>query len=134
MPKIVVDARSPPNRGCSVRSFAIEERELGPRRRAIEVRGELDLAVADQLKGALLAAMDDNDEVVVVLTECEFIDSTGIATLVLAHRQFSTRHGRLVLCEPTEQVRRVLGISGLTADGDFVFDTVEAALSGSGSD
>jgi len=111
-----------------VKPFAIGERELGPRRLAIEIRGELDMAVADQVKARLRSAMAENDEIVVVLADCEFIDSTGIATLLLARNAFAERDGRLVLCEPTEQVQRVLAISGLTND-EVVFDSLEAALS-----
>ncbi|HET7443717.1 MAG TPA: STAS domain-containing protein [Solirubrobacterales bacterium] len=111
-----------------MKPFATSERELGPRRLAIEIRGELDMAVADQVKARLRAAMAENDEIVVVLGDCEFIDSTGIATLLLARNAFAERDGRLVLCEPTEQVQRVLAISGLT-DDEIVFDSLEAALS-----
>ncbi len=110
-----------------MRPFSIRERPLGPRRLAIEISGEIDLAVADEVRAGLRAAMAASEEIVVVLTDCEFIDSTGIATLLLAHNAFAERDGRLVLCEPTEQVRRVLEISGLTGDA-FVFDSLEAAL------
>lgn len=110
-----------------MKPFAISVRGLGPRRAAIEISGELDMAVADQVKAELRAAMAENDEIVVVLVGCEFIDSTGIATLVLGRNAFAERGGRLVLCEPIEQVRRVLTLSGLAEDG-VVFDDLDAAL------
>lgn len=111
-----------------MKPFAVNVRELGPRRLVIEISGELDMAVADQVKAGLRAAMAESDEILVVLSDCEFIDSTGIATLVLARNSFAETGGRLVLCEPIDQVRRVLTLSGLAEDG-VVFDDLDAALS-----
>jgi anti-anti-sigma factor len=113
-----------------MKPFSVSPRELGPRQLAIELHGELDMAVADQVKAQLLPAMAENDEVFVVLADCEFIDSTGVATLLRARNSFAANGGRLVLCEPVEQVRRVLELSGLAEDG-FVVDSLAAALAGS---
>src|SRR5207253_570030 len=53
--------------------------------------------------------------VLIDLTQCEFIDSTGIALIVRAWQRLdSGANGRaLVICSHTEQVRRVLEITGL---------------------
>lgn len=116
-----------------MKPFALSRQVLGPGRLAIEISGELDMAVADQVKAQLRSAMAESDEIVVVLTGCEFIDSTGIATLLLARNAFAQSGGRLVLCGPTEQVHRVLEISGIAND-EIVFDSLEAALSRSGAE
>lgn len=115
-----------------MKPFSINQRELGAGRIVIEIRGELDMAVADQAKTALRAAMAENEEILVALGECEFIDSTGVATLLLARNAFAENDGSLVLCEPIDQVRRVLELSGMS-DADFVFDSFEAALARSDS-
>lgn len=115
-----------------MKPFSVSQRELGPGRIVIEIRGELDMAVADQAKAALRAAMAEYEEILVALGECEFIDSTGVATLLLARNAFAEDDGRLVLFEPIEQVRRVLELSGMS-EGDFVFDSLEAALARSDS-
>ena len=52
------------------------------------------------------------------LTECEFIDSTGIALIVRAWQRLDRDadgegSGRLVICSGNDQVRRVLEITGL---------------------
>jgi anti-sigma B factor antagonist len=109
--------------------FQITERNLGPDRREIRIEGELDLAVADQLKDALDRAALEDGQVLISLEECRFIDSTGIAIIVEAYHRFSEKGGRLGVYAPSGQVLRVLELSGLTANG-LAFGTLEEALAG----
>ena len=84
--------------------------------RAISVCGELDLSTAPDLEGPLEQALESGKgSVLVDLTQCEFIDSTGIALIVRAWQRLdSGNNGRtLVLCSQNDQVRRVLEITGL---------------------
>lgn len=83
--------------------------------RVIAVRGELDLSTAPDLEGPLDAAVDGGGSSVLIdLSECEFIDSTGIALIVRGWQKLEgDGDGRLAICSPTEQVRRVLDVSGL---------------------
>lgn len=84
--------------------------------RAISVRGELDLSTAPDLEGPLDLALErSKGSVLIDLTECEFIDSTGIALIVRAWQRLSGgENGRgLVICTDNDQVRRVLEITGL---------------------
>lgn len=83
----------------------------------IAVRGELDLSTAPALEGPLDGALSDNSASVLIdLSECEFIDSTGIALIVRAWQQLTGEEngsGKLVICSRNDQVRRVLDVSGL---------------------
>jgi anti-anti-sigma factor len=85
--------------------------------RVVGVRGELDLSTAPDLEGPLDDALVGGDASVLIdLTECEFIDSTGIAMIVRAWQQLDGDHdrgGRLVIASSNDQVQRVLEISGL---------------------
>jgi anti-anti-sigma factor len=87
--------------------------------RAIVVRGELDLSTASELEGPLDDAASSGDASVLIdLTDCEFIDSTGIALIVRAWQRLDRAaagegSGRVVICSDNEQVRRVLEITGL---------------------
>jgi anti-sigma B factor antagonist len=110
-----------------LKAFRLSERELRPGCREIQVHGELDLAVVEQLSQALLRACAESPEVLVGLEDCEFIDSTGIAAIVHAHHQLAEQGGRLVVFGPSDQVLRVLSITGLTANG-LVVGSVEEAL------
>ena len=52
----------------------------------VTVAGECDLAVSDRLITVLLAAVDESRLVVVDLAGLDFLDSSGVHGLVLAHR------------------------------------------------
>lgn len=83
----------------------------------VAVRGELDLSTAPVLEGPLDAALNDGGgSILIDLSACEFIDSTGIALIVRAWQQLTdggNGSGKLVICSRNDQVRRVLDVSGL---------------------
>jgi anti-anti-sigma factor len=81
----------------------------------LEVNGELDLSTATQLEGPLEEAVNSPKAAVLIdLTDCTFIDSTGIALIVRGWQKLEGNgNGHLAICSPTEQVRRVLDVSGL---------------------
>jgi anti-sigma B factor antagonist len=84
--------------------------------RVVAISGELDLGTAPALEGPLEEAVGDGGSSVMIdLTACEFIDSTGIAMIVRAWQRLDGAEGesRLVICGQNEQVQRVLEISGL---------------------
>jgi anti-anti-sigma factor len=77
------------------------------------VEGELDMNTAPLLERELEAATALPDGGVVLdLSACEFIDSTGIALIVTAWQQLAGED-RFSLCGVGDQVRRVLDITGL---------------------
>jgi anti-sigma B factor antagonist len=87
--------------------------------RVIAVRGELDLSTASDLERPLEDAVSSGDASVLIdLTECEFIDSTGIALIVRAWQRLDRAadgdgNGRVAISSDNDQVRRVLAITGL---------------------
>jgi anti-anti-sigma factor len=106
-----------------MQTFKLIETALENGRTEIEVLGELDLAVADQLHDAIERA--EGEEILINLASCEFIDSTGIAVIVRA----SQADGRKVVAHsPSAQVLRVLHVTGLTKNG-LVFEQRGQALS-----
>lgn len=111
--------------------FKVTEHDLQPRCREVRIEGELDLAVAGQLDEFLTTAAEQCERVLVGLQRCEFIDSSGIAVILRAHHRMEAEGHRLALYGPTDQVMRVLSMTGLTANG-LVFDSAEEALSALG--
>lgn len=107
--------------------FALAERDHGSRCKEIEVTGELDLAVADQLQSAIGSVSSDYERIAINLGPCEFIDSTGIAVIVSAHQRLEKEGRRLFVCAPRDQVLRILSTTGLADDG-LVVASVSAAL------
>ncbi|HEY1852944.1 MAG TPA: STAS domain-containing protein [Solirubrobacterales bacterium] len=97
-------------------SFEASASELEGGLRAVAVRGELDLGTAPELEGPLEEAVAANEPLLIDLSDCEFIDSTGIAMIVRAWQRLAEGDGasqRVVICSANEQVRRVLEITGL---------------------
>lgn len=113
-----------------LRAFRLIERDLEPGCREIQIEGELDLAVAEQLAAGLARAGKECRQVVINLESCEFIDSTGIAAIVHAHNRFAERGVGVAVYAPSNQVLRVLSLTGLTANG-LVFESAQEALSAS---
>lgn len=111
-----------------LRAFRLVERDLQPQCREIQVEGELDLAVAEQLTEGLARAGKECRRVLVSLEGCEFIDSTGIAAIVHAHNQLAERGVQVAVYAPSNQVLRVLSVTGLTSNG-MVFESAEEAMS-----
>lgn len=88
--------------------------------RVLTVRGELDLSTAPELEQPLEEAVAAGDASVLVdLSACEFIDSTGIALIVRAWQRLDENADgnegghRVVISSSNEQVRRVLEVTGL---------------------
>jgi anti-sigma B factor antagonist len=104
-------ARSP-SRGDDA-LFRLTERDIWPGCREIEVEGELDLAVSEALRSALDRAAGEGLDVLVDLTECDFIDASGVTVLVHADERLTTAGRQLLLCGVRGQVRRVLWVTGL---------------------
>lgn len=95
--------------------FDVHREDLDDGIRTFTVRGELDMNTAPELESSLEEALADPDASVMLdLSECEFIDSTGIALIVRAWQRLDGGgEGRLVLCCINHQVRRLLKITGV---------------------
>jgi anti-sigma B factor antagonist len=97
--------------------------------RVIALRGELDLASAPKLERELNAALAAADGAIVIdLCDLEFMDSTGLRTLIAG--QLSASDQRLpfaVARSPESFIARVFEVAG--ADRAFdLHDTRDAAL------
>jgi anti-anti-sigma factor len=111
--------------------FNVTTTDRQPGCRDVQIEGELDLAVAGQLDEVLGAAVDECERVLVGLESCTFIDSSGIAVILRAHNRLEEEGRRLAVYGPSDQVLRVLSMTGLTANG-LVFDSADEALAALG--
>jgi anti-sigma B factor antagonist len=109
--------------------FEVTAEKLNDGTHEIRLSGELDQATAPELEEPLAEALGDgNGAVLVNLTDCEFIDSTGIAVLVRANDELKDQdERRLLLCCPHSQVRRLLQVTGIDKGMDL-HDTRDQAL------
>jgi anti-anti-sigma factor len=79
----------------------------------IAVEGELDMSTAPDLERELEGVISAEETPLLLdLDRCEFIDSTGIALIVRAWQTLNGKGG-LALCGISDQVKRVLDITGI---------------------
>lgn len=84
-------------------------------RTVLHVSGEIDTAVADQLRDAGLKSVGaDPGGLAIDLSQVTFIDSSGIAALIAINNDRQPPAPGLTLLNPSQPVRRILEITGLT--------------------
>jgi len=79
----------------------------------ISVAGELEIATSPQLQSELdLLFNDGAQHVLIDLTETDFVETTGLRTLLKASRQTCGTPSLSILC-PNPRVRRVFELTGV---------------------
>jgi anti-sigma B factor antagonist len=105
--------------------FGLEVRHFGDRT-VIGVCGDLDVLTAPQLRDRLIEVVEAGQRVLFVdLTDCQFIDSSGLSALVTGHKRVTSVGGHLDLVCPGGNVRRLIEVVAL----DQVF-TIHERLAG----
>jgi anti-sigma B factor antagonist len=95
---------------------------------AINVAGELDQATVPELQRVLGDALErQNGAVFVDLSDCEFIDSTGLSLLVQAQRTLNENERGFAICCPKADVKRLLQLTGID-EAVGMFDSREEAV------
>ena len=79
----------------------------------VELRGDVDMATAPQLRRVLDELIDGGAaEIVLDCRHLEFLDSSGIGALVAARTRIGS-DGVIALEEPRANVRKVLEVTGV---------------------
>lgn len=96
-------------------ALEIAETPLAGGHRQLSLTGELDLATAPRVAMALAQARTRRSSVILDLTACGFVDSTGLALIVNTWREFDeTPDIELLVVAAGGQVARLLRISGVS--------------------
>ena len=94
------------------------------------VSGELDLASSAALEDELVRVAESGvTQLVIDLRELEFMDSTGLSTLVKAHQRAEETGQGFGLVRGPQQVQRLLSLTGVEDRLTFA-DTPEELLAG----
>ena len=106
--------------------FALETSRSGDRT-VIAVSGDLDVLTAPQLRDQLIEAVEGGRRRLLVdLTGCTFVDSSGLSALVSGLKRLRSLQGDLELVCPPGNVRRLVEMVAL--DQVFeLYDSREAA-------
>jgi anti-anti-sigma factor len=90
------------------------------------VRGEVDVANADAVLGALRAhAAAQNGTLVVDCRHVEFLDASGLRAFVIADNELRRQQRRMLLVNPTPLLVRILDVCGLN---ELVIPSEEVSL------
>ena len=109
------------------RDFSISAEDGPAEQPVVRVAGEIDVATAPRLEDALAGPTRAGKRVVLDLSECVFIDSAGLRTLLGARSAAESAGGSLVLVVSDPGLLRVFEVVGL---GDVleIHDTLAGAL------
>jgi anti-anti-sigma factor len=97
----------------------------------ISLHGEFDITAAPKVDAELARLLNEGEEagraLIVDLRDLRFMDSSGIQTLVIAHRECAKNGRTLVLVRGGSAVMRVLALCGLDTRVRIA-DTIDDAL------
>lgn len=83
----------------------------------VKIAGELDISHEDEVRAELRRAVGEaGNGIVVDLTDCEFIDSSGVRALLLgyeAQREEKGEDALLAVAADSEQILRILSVMGV---------------------
>ncbi len=99
----------------------------------VEVCGRLDGTNAQQLEQALLAAIGDGGQIVVLdFSRLHYISSAGLRVILIAAKKTKQGGGRFAICGLGEVIRKVFEMSGFLAMLQVYesFDDARTALTG----
>jgi anti-sigma B factor antagonist len=77
----------------------------------ISVEGELDLATVEQLAEPARVAACDGHPLVLDLSECSFIDSSGLRLVLQTHKAFAAGEKAMAVVVSDGQVQKVLSLT-----------------------
>ena len=74
---------------------------------------EIDITNAEALRAALLTAADGHGTLVVDMTRTQFCDSSGLRTLIAAHKRAGAEGREVLLVIPSTAVLRVFALTAM---------------------
>jgi anti-anti-sigma factor len=102
--------------------FTIEERRAGIRA-LVGISGDLDFSAAPELSDAVDRQLEARaHEIWIDLRGLDFMDSTGLRTLVSANQRARTQGRRLAIVRGPEQVDRIFSVTRLDERFEIVAD------------
>ena len=98
----------------------------------VSVQGELDVTSSQRFDDCLSEAAATSDRVILDMSKLDFMDTTALAVIVAHWRRQTDEGGAFLLAGARYRYTKALWITGL-ADRLPMYDTVDAALAGTGS-
>ncbi len=93
----------------------------------IQVNGRIDSNSAPEFDNELKAVMDGGrHNMVLNLSDVNYMSSAGLRALISALRECKKHHGNVVLAAPSDRVKEVLELAGLSSIFDMFDDNTTA--------
>jgi anti-sigma B factor antagonist len=94
--------------------FAVRVSIDGPCRVRVTLEGDIDFSVAPLLESSLRCAAEvyDQHHIDLDMSAVTFMDCSGLAVLVDAHRRLATTHSHLAVVNPAPMVLKVIELTG----------------------
>ena len=93
----------------------------------MDLSGEVDAYTCSRLREAMIEVIDDGgSDLVVNMKDVEYIDSSGLGTLVGGLKRVSERQGTIAVCGTNSQIKKVFDITGLIKVFPLYSDEEEA--------
>jgi anti-sigma B factor antagonist len=90
-------------------------RRTGDLAEVVTVAGEIDIATYGQLRAALIEAVDEGTGTVIVdMSGVDWIDSTGIGTMVGALKRARAKHGTVQVAGAPDRIAKHFQVTGLS--------------------
>lgn len=94
----------------------------------ITIAGELDIATSPRVREILSEAARDRDRPLVIdLTRCDFVDSTGLATLLHGAKPAQNGESNVALVSSGGEVRKLLELTAIDKTIP-VFESLDSAV------
>lgn len=87
--------------------------DVDPRARAVVLSGDIDIQTAPEVENAV-TGLGVGGDVTLEMSAVRFMDSSGLRTIISCRQALDDAGQRLLLAEPSDAVRRVLEITGLS--------------------
>ncbi len=97
----------------------------------VSFTGDIDLQSSPEVRKVLLACVEEGSAVLVDLSGVEYIDSSGVASMVESFQNARKKSQDYILVSVSEAAMRVLQLARLDKVFD-ICDTIEDALAKSG--
>lgn len=86
----------------------------------LAVSGRLETVTAPQLDAEIQAIPDDVSELLMEISELEYVSSAGLRVFLVAHKKMKSRGGSMKISGANASVKKVFDITGFSPILNFV--------------
>lgn len=93
----------------------------------ISIEGSIDSKTAGELQSQIMGKVSESDNVLLNLTEVDFVSSAGLRVLLMIYRQIKSKNGKVILVGVSQEITDVMSMTGFINFFEIT-DTIDNAL------